>query len=65
MIYLVTANQQLFNSDFYQIISVKQSLEILKTWPVIQYDSETSGRDARVCKILCIQFGNRAAILKL
>ena len=61
MIYLVTANQQLFNSDFYQIITIEQSLEILKTWPVIQYDSETSGRDARVCKILCIQFGNRAA----
>lgn len=58
MIYLVTKNQQLLNSEFYEIISAEKSLEIIKTWDVVQFDTETNGRDPHVCKILCAQFGN-------
>ena len=65
MIYLVTGNQQLFQSEFYEIISVEKSLEIIKTWDSVQFDTETSGRDPHVCKILCAQFGNREANIQI
>ena len=65
MIYLVTGNRQLFKSEFYEIISAEKSLEILKTWDLVQFDTETSGRDPHVCKILCVQFGNRAAGIQI
>jgi DNA polymerase I-like protein with 3'-5' exonuclease and polymerase domains len=61
VIYLVTKNRQLFESEFYTIISEEKSLELINAWDLVQYDSETSGRDPRICKILCAQFGNRAA----
>lgn len=65
MIYLVTKNQQLLNSEFYEIISAEKSLEIIKTWDVVQFDTETNGRDPHVCKILCAQFGNREANIQV
>lgn len=58
MIYLVTKAQKLFNSDLYKIINVKQSLELLNSCSKLQYDSETSGKDPHLCKLLCVQFGN-------
>lgn len=58
MIYLVTSQQQLFNRDEFSIISVEESLHIMQDWPVVQYDSETGGRDPHLCPLLCIQFGN-------
>lgn len=65
MIYLVTENRQLFESEFYEIISVEKSLELINIWDVVQFDTETSGRDPHVCKILCMQFGNRAAGIQI
>ena len=65
MIYLVTGNQQLFGSDYYEIISIDKSLEIINSWDVVQFDTETSGRDSRICKILCAQFGNRCAGIQI
>ena len=61
MIYLVTGNQQLFNPEKYTVIPVEESLKLLRSWDVVQFDSETSGRDAHICDILCVQFGNRQA----
>lgn len=61
MIYLVTGQPQLFESDSYKIIDEKDALETIKSWGVIQYDCETSGRDPHLCDLLCIQFGNDAA----
>lgn len=58
MIYLVSKSQSLFNSELYKRITIEDSLEIMKDWNMIQYDSETSGRDARLCDILCMQFGD-------
>lgn len=43
-IYLVTANQQLFESNVYKIISVEESLAIMKNWKMIQVDTETDGK---------------------
>ena len=58
MICLVTANQQLFESNVYKIISVKESLTIMKDWKMIQFDTETLGKDPHVGKLLLTQFGN-------
>lgn len=59
MIYVVTREQKLFESELYKIISTEESLQLLKGCKVLQYDSETDGKDARLCHILCIQFGNK------
>lgn len=65
MIYLVTGNQQLFESEYYEIISIERSLELINSWDIVQFDTETSGRDPHICKILCAQFGNRAAGIQI
>ena len=57
MIYLVTGQELLFDNDF-QLISVEESLNIMKDWNTIQYDSETLGRDAHIGDLLLAQFGN-------
>lgn len=58
MIYLVTASQQLFESEIYKVISVEESLTIMNDWKMIQCDSETTGTYAKIDKLLCAQFGN-------
>lgn len=60
MIYLVTKNQELFKSQEYKIISKEESLEMIKSWNIIQFDTETSGRNPHICDLLCAQFGNKA-----
>ena len=52
MIYLVTSQQQLFDNELYSIITVKESLQEMETWKVIQLDSETTGRDSHLCDFL-------------
>ena len=61
MIFLVTTQQELFDRDDYKIISVEESLQMMKDWEVIQLDSETTGRDAHLCDLLCVQLGNDKA----
>ena len=56
MIYLVTNQLMLF--DDIKCISVEESLNIIKEWSFIQYDSETSGKDCHLCTLLCAQFGS-------
>ena len=65
MIYLVTANQQLFESKVYNAITIKESLNIMKNWKLVQFDSETDGRDAHVNHLLCVQFGNKKADVQI
>ena len=65
MIYLVTGNRQLFHSEYYEVISLEKSLEIIENWDVVQFDTETSGRDPHCCKILCAQFGNKNADIQI
>ena len=61
MIYLVTSQKQLFERTDYKLISLEESLDMMKDWKVIQFDSETSGRDCHLCDFLCVQFGNDKA----
>lgn len=44
MIYVVTREQKLFESELYKVISTEESLQLLKDCKVLQYDSETTGR---------------------
>lgn len=59
MIYLVTTQEKLKNLDF-TIISTEEALNMMESWKVVQFDSETDGRDAHVNDFLCVQFGNDA-----
>lgn len=61
MIYLVSSNKQLFDSDNYSYMSLEDAINEINSWEVVQFDTETSGRDAHLCKVLCAQFGNRKA----
>lgn len=58
MIYVVTNQQELFESEVYSIITLDKCLELLWSMSIIQVDSETTGRDPHVNDFLCIQFGN-------
>ena len=65
MIYLVSNQQELFESEEYTTITLEESLDIIKDWKQYQYDSETTGRDAHVNDILCIQIGNLEGTIQL
>lgn len=58
MIYLVTLQQSLFENEEYKIITAEESIAILNSWNMIQYDSETLGKDCHVGTPLLIQFGS-------
>ena len=62
MIYLVSNQKFLFPEDAnITPLSIDDSLSMIKPWRVIQFDSETSGRDAHINNLLCIQMGNDEA----
>ena len=65
MIYLVTAQQQLFDREDYTVIPVEESLKMMEDWKVIQLDSETTGRDSHLCNLLCVQMGNDKADIRI
>ena len=48
MIYFVSAQRELFSNDVYSLISVSESLKILETWDMIQFDTETTGLDPHI-----------------
>lgn len=58
MIYLVTANRELFDNEEYKIIGVDESLSLLSPQKILQADSETGGKDPHICKLLCFQLGS-------
>jgi len=58
MIYFVSTQKELFNSDVYTMITPEDSIKMMESWSIIQYDSETEGRDPHLCKLLCMQFGD-------
>ena len=65
MIYLVTEQQELFESNIYQCIRVEDALKIIESWKIIQVDSETNGKDAHINDFLCVQLGNKKAGIQL
>lgn len=58
MIYFVSNQQVLFGLEGIENISVSDSLKMLEDADMLQYDSETTGRDAHLCELLCVQFGD-------
>lgn len=58
MTYLVTTQQELFDNPVYEIIGVDESLSLLSSCKLLQYDSETTGIDCHLDRLLCMQFGN-------
>ena len=59
MIYLVTANQELFDNEVYQIIGVLKSLELLEPLKVVGLDTETEGLDPYTKRLKTVQLGCR------
>lgn len=57
MTYIVTQRNDIEGLDWLKKISVKESLDIMKDWPVVQFDTETSGLDPRLCYLHSLQFG--------
>lgn len=57
MIYLVTNNRELFQSEFYTIISPEYSLQLLEPLSIIGVDTETSGLKVHKDKLLSLQLG--------
>ena len=57
MIYLVTHQQSLFTDPHYQIMSVEESIKEISSWSMIQFDTEGTGLDCHIAKMLTMQFG--------
>lgn len=58
MIYLVTLDRELFENGTYKIIGVEESLSLLSSWKMIQFDTETDSLDCHIGKLLMAQFGD-------
>ena len=58
MIYLVTGQRALFESEAYKIISVEESLKLLNTLTIVGLDTETEGLDPWTKGLKSIQLGN-------
>jgi DNA polymerase-1 len=56
MIYFV-GNRQLIENDLYKIVDKEDCLRALKENKIIQLDTETTGFDPHLNKLLCVQFG--------
>lgn len=67
MVYLVSEQEELFKEDDlpYQRLDKHEALTIILGWDVVQYDSETGGRNAHICNLLCMQFGNKRADMQI
>jgi len=57
MYYLVSNQSQLFSSNLFNFISLKEGIELLKDLEEIGLDSETTGLDCYLNKILLLQLG--------
>lgn len=57
MIYLVSKNRRLFESELYKTISFDKALNILLPLKEVQIDSETMGLDCHTKDLLTLQLG--------
>lgn len=60
MIYLVSNQKSLFETDIYKEISFKDAKEYLWELKRIQFDTETMGLDVHTKPLLCYQLGHKA-----
>lgn len=59
MIWLVTNQQELFDSTFYKKCTIEESLNLLKDMNPIGLDTETTGLDCWTDKLKLLQLGNK------
>ena len=57
MIYLVSGQKSLFETDVYTELSLEKAKEMIMAHDWIAYDSETQGLDPYTKKLLCTQYG--------
>lgn len=60
MIYLVSKQDRFKDIKEFKLISAQDSIDLMTNWKLVQFDSETTGRDAHINDFLCTQFGNDA-----
>lgn len=60
MIYLVSHNKSLFQTDKYIEATMKQAMSVLLPLKLCQLDTETKGLDCHTKALLTIQLGNKA-----
>lgn len=58
MIWLVTNNNQLFQSNLYTKCTVEESFRVLNPLRVVSVDTETEGLDVHTKRLLSVQLGN-------
>ena len=59
MIYLVSHNKSLFQTDKYVEATMEQAMSVLLSLKLCQLDSETKGLDCHTKALLTVQLGNR------
>lgn len=57
MIYFVSKQQSLFESENYKPLSIEESIEMIKSWKIFMFDTEGTGLDCHIAKVLLMQFG--------
>ena len=57
MIYLVTAQRELFTNKVYKVVSVEESLNLLEPLTIVGLDTETEGFDPYTKKLKLLQLG--------
>ena len=57
MVYLVTNNKELFETENYKIVNKEYAYNLLELENEIQLDTETTGFDPHTCNLLTQQFG--------
>lgn len=57
MIYFVSKQQSLFESENYKSLSIEESIEMIKSWKIFMFDTEGTGLDCHIAKVLLMQFG--------
>lgn len=65
MIYLVSKQQQLFESTLYKRMSLEDAKKHIATWDKIQFDIETNSLDCFLGQFLSAQFGNKKAKMQI
>lgn len=57
MIYLISDRIDVSSMNDVQKLPVEDSIALISSWPVVQFDTETTGLDPHVCQLASMQFG--------
>ena len=57
MIYLVSNQRSLFETDAYKELSLSDAIDMIMPHSWVEYDSETAGLDPYTKPLLCTQYG--------